>query len=203
MGVSPEKTVVIPNCVFPKDFGEPSEEPTLLTVGRLVPSKNQLNLVRALAHLNFSRFYIVGDGKARYIGRLKKEVRRLGLEERVILWGPTDDVWELFPKARVFVHSSSKPAPFSLAVLEAMAFGLPVVAWDCGDTEELLQNGFNGFRSRYPSEPFPARELELLLSSRERAVEMGSRGRELAEKFSPLRVRESLLKVYEMVAEKG
>ena len=99
----------------------------LLFIGRLMESKNVAFLVQSLAsHLGQSwRLDIVGDGPER--STLESLAREVGLQERVVFHGQQNDVDRYYRDADVFVFPS-RLENLSLVVLEAMAYGLPVIA---------------------------------------------------------------------------
>ncbi len=119
------------------------------TVGRLQEVKDQLNLVRAFAHLlelrpaerARLRLAIVGDGPLR--GAVEEEIVRAGIGEQVWLAGERADVPELMRSMDVFVLPS-RAEGISNTILEAMACALPVVATDVGGSGELVAAGRTG-----------------------------------------------------------
>jgi glycosyltransferase involved in cell wall biosynthesis len=135
-----ERTTVIHNAVDVEaaQKADPGHEvPTILSVGRLAEPKDFVTLARALARLEPRRFraQIVGDGPDRE--RLEAEVTRLGLAGTVQLLGERHDVSTLSAQADVFVLSSRSEG-LPLAVIEAMAAGLPIVASAVGGISELV-----------------------------------------------------------------
>lgn len=110
-------------------------------IGNIRPAKAYDNLLQAArALLNRSdrfRFVIVGQ----YGGTLADDLMRLraqlGLEERVFFLGLRSDVATVLHNLDVFVLSSRSEG-FSIACVEAMACGIPVVATRCGGPEEIL-----------------------------------------------------------------
>ena len=141
---APARTVRIHNPVFLPErvpaFGaaELAGRPALiLAVGRLVADKNFALLVRAMARpeLQEARLVILGEGEER--GALEALVKQLGLESRVELPGHADDPWPWYEKARCLALSSDSES-FGNVVVEALAFGLPVVATACAGPEEIL-----------------------------------------------------------------
>src|SRR5581483_7594610 len=81
--------------------------------------------------------------------------------------------------------SSVWPEPFGAAGLEAMRFGLPVVAFDAGGIREWLINGYNGFLVPWMDRENFASRVEQLLRDKSLAREMGEHGRRLVrEKFN-------------------
>lgn len=114
----------------------------ILAIGRLAPEKDFETLLRAVAVASSCEkveLVILGDGKER--ARLEGLVRSLGLEGRVQMPGFQINPYVWLRCARVFV-SSSRWEGFGLAILEAMALGVPVVATDCpSGPSEILGAG--------------------------------------------------------------
>ncbi len=127
------------------------------TVGRLQEVKDQLNLVRAFAHLlelrpaerARLRLAIVGDGPLR--GAVEEEIARAGIGGQVWLAGERADVPDLMRSMDVFVLPS-RAEGISNTILEAMACALPVVATDVGGSGELVAVGRTGALAP-PSDP--------------------------------------------------
>lgn len=118
---------------------------TFVTVGRLAEVKNQPLMLRAFARvaptLRGARLRIIGDGPER--SRLEALAHDLGLDERVEFLGFRDDVKALLAEADVFLISSHYEG-ISIALLEAMRAGLPVVASCVGGVPETVIDGHNG-----------------------------------------------------------
>jgi glycosyltransferase involved in cell wall biosynthesis len=83
-------------------------------------------------------------------------VRDLGLDGSVEITGPVPEIWPYLAKSHVFALASTSEA-FGIAIVEAMAAGLPVVASDVGGIPELVEEGVTG-------ELFPAGDGEALAS---------------------------------------
>lgn len=106
-------------------------------VGRLTAVKRFDVLLRALAPLlraGGHRLVIVGEGEMR--PELDNFVRREGLAEQVVLAGPRDDLDRLLNAFDVFA-STSRAETFGLAVVEALANGLPSVVEQCPAVDDL------------------------------------------------------------------
>lgn len=103
----------------------------ILSVGRLVPYKGFVHLVRAMSHLPSEyELFLVGDGPMR--AELEEEIGKLGLEERVTLAGYVEEgneFLDLFGACDVFVLPSVlRTEAFGIVQIEAMSCGKPVVA---------------------------------------------------------------------------
>lgn len=119
--------------------------PTLGTIGRLDPVKNQEVLLEAFARLRQRhaglRLVIVGDGPLR--GHLQSRAQSLGVAGDVTFTGSRTDTPELLRSFDVFVLPSVNEG-ISNTILEAMACGVPVVASGVGGNPELVVDGVCG-----------------------------------------------------------
>lgn len=116
-----ERALDIPTTTFP--------EPYIVSVGRLVPSKNFRLLIESYRSSSIAEnLVIVGEGAERR--ELERLVSGLGLDGRVILPGHMQNPFPIIRAARLFVSSSNLEG-FPNALVEAMALGCPVVATDC------------------------------------------------------------------------
>ncbi len=92
----------------------------------------------------------------------------------------------------------------SLAVLESMACGVPVVAFDAGGVRELVHHGETGYLARCKDPDDLARGIATLLADDGARARMGRAGRELVEREYPLHLQtERYLKVYEQAIEQA
>jgi glycosyltransferase involved in cell wall biosynthesis len=119
--------------------------PVIGCVGRLVELKNHrivLEQVPALLE-SFPRLKVVLVGEGPLAADLRARADALGIADRVVLAGPRTDVQALLPAFDVFALPSLTEG-LSIALLEACAAGLPVVAGRVGGNVELITDGDNG-----------------------------------------------------------
>jgi glycosyltransferase involved in cell wall biosynthesis len=130
----------------------------LLFVGRIIPNKKIDDLVRAFAvyqrHLQpHSRLLLVGDyrGHERYEARLQEMVRALGVQE-VVFTGHVDDddLRAAYAAADLFLCLSEHEG-YCVPLVEAMAYAVPVVAFDAGAVAETLRGGGLLLREKDPA----------------------------------------------------
>ncbi len=111
---------------------------TVVSVGRMIPIKDQATLLTAFASASrpHDRLVVLGDGPLR--AELEQLAGRLGVAERVELPGllPRDDVYRLLGRADAYV-STSRGEGLPLSVLEALAARLPAVLSDIPPHREV------------------------------------------------------------------
>jgi glycosyltransferase involved in cell wall biosynthesis len=147
-------------------------ERVVLSVGRLSREKGQEYLLRAAAAgARNVRLVVVGDGPDRPY--LEKLAASLGLASRVTFAGLINDVAPYYGLADVFaLPSLSEGSPNAL--LEAMAWGLPVVATHVGGVPEIALDGKTALLGPPRDPAFLSRAVERLLGDRELAGRLGS-----------------------------
>lgn len=115
-------------------------------VASLWAEKNHLHVVEAVAALQASgvaaRAVFVGDGPMRTA--IEQRARALGIEARVAMIGDVEDVQPYIAAFDVGVLASVAVETFSLAALECLACGVPMVMSDIGGAAEIVEDGVNG-----------------------------------------------------------
>jgi len=124
----------------------PRNSQIVLAVGRLVHAKGFDLLLQAWALFAPScpgwRLVIVGDGEER--AALEKQIHVAGIEKSVQMPGASADIESYYRTAAIFCLSSRYEG-FGLVLLEAMAYGLPVISTNCETgPQELVRDGENG-----------------------------------------------------------
>lgn len=165
-----------------------------LAVGNLYPVKDHATLLRAAALRPGLTVAIAGRGGEE--DRLRALAGVLGISERVRLLGLREDVARLLTAADVFVQPSRSEG-LPLAVLEAMAAGLPVVASRVGGIHEAVIEGETG-RLVLPGEPAAlAAALADVLDTPGRRELLGRAGHErAAREFSVARMAQRYRALY-------
>jgi glycosyltransferase involved in cell wall biosynthesis len=195
--VRPAQAVVIPNGVSLPDVASDPSGRDVISVTRLRAPKDAATLVRAAARIRdeLERVLVVGDGPER--PQIEELARSLGVDDRIELLGDRDDVPELLARSSIFVLATLSEA-MPMAVLEAMAAGLPTVASDVGGIPELIVDCESGLRVPPGDDAALAEALRRLLEDDELRARMGRAARERARNhFNLERTREEHLQLYE------
>jgi len=172
-----------------------NREKIVLMVGRLIKSKNQDILIEAFAQASTPDWKLILVGydhlKQKNMDRLKTLARELGVEERVVFMGKMDNVEEIYLKSSVFAFTSSSEG-FPNVIGEAMAAGLPVIAFDCiAGPSEMITDGQNGFLIPLFDNPGFILKLAQLLENEELRLKMGADAKESIKAFSGEKICDS------------
>jgi glycosyltransferase involved in cell wall biosynthesis len=178
--------------------------PVVAVVGRLTPQKAHSRFLEAAAVVSAespdAQFVIVGDGPLR--GDLEAQAARLGIEHAVRFTGIRDDAPEIIARADMLAFSSNWEG-LSIAALEALAAGVPIVSTDVAGTDELLATGAGVVVDHDPAAL--ARAMLDLIREPDRRVVLGERGRALhQERFSSRAMADSYVRIYhELIERRG
>jgi glycosyltransferase involved in cell wall biosynthesis len=174
-------------------------------VGRLAPWKGQhvfLDAFRRAFDQGPERAVIVGAalfGEDWYEAELKRRLKVLGLDGRVLFTGFREDVWNALDEVDVLVHASVTPEPFGQVIVEGMAAGLPVVATAAGGPAEIIHDGVNGLL--YPPGDAEALAAHLRALSKDARLRsrLGAAARDSAKGFTPEAAAAKVMQVYQRV----
>jgi glycosyltransferase involved in cell wall biosynthesis len=174
-------------------------ERVLIYCGRLAKEKNIPFLLRALRHLLTqaprTRLLIVGEGTEQ--DALEKLATELGLDDRVVFAGKVAyaDVPRYYAAADLFVMTSVTEV-MPLALLEAMASGLPIVALASQGFSDTVAPGVNGLLTEHDPAAY-AGALRHLLADEAGRRRMGAQARESAQRYSLFETARRLAEIYE------
>ncbi|MHB8969527.1 MAG: glycosyltransferase family 4 protein [Pirellulaceae bacterium] len=204
LGADPQRVHGIPNGVIPlsprspaqktaarrtlarvnDDLRVPANQPVALCIGRLHPDNEWSVVIDAWSdvaeHWPYARLWLVGDGPQRE--ELDRRIRDADLHGRVLMPGEFDSTEDLLQAADLLVVPCSRPKE-SVAVLESMAAGLPVLVSESVGHHELVTAGVTG-------QVFPGGDPVALASAISRAFHHPMQGDALAA-AALQRVRES------------
>ncbi len=181
-------TVVLPNALpdrlpdLPPDDQRPRR---VISIGRLDTDKNHADAIEAFLAATEDQpgweLTLVGEGRGRRA--LEELVERRGATDRVHFPGASDDVDSELREASVFISSSSFES-FGLVLLEAMAAGLPLLAYAAPKgPRELLTDGEDALLVPVGDVEGLTEGLRLLLTDDRLRHQLGQGGRRTAERY--------------------
>jgi glycosyltransferase involved in cell wall biosynthesis len=173
-------------------------------VARLVPFKGHRILLQAIAGVVKETpgvlFPIIGDGEL--METLRAQAKSLEIEHFVRFLGFKDDLHEWYPAFDVYCHSSLELAAeaFPLAILRALAAGLPVVCTRVGGIELMVEEGISGYLTKPEDPQALATALLKVVNNEALRRSMGSASFKLFQReFHALAMAERVEKVYAKV----
>ncbi len=185
-----------------ENLGLPQDAKIQVTVGRLCSQKRikdtiwaaeLLKVIRADSHL-----LIVGDGPQRKI--LQRYARLVEVDDRVHFLGQREDVPQILSGCDCFWLASAYEGQ-SNALMEAMAYGLPVVATDIAGNRDLVVDGETGFLVPVGDRAAIARQTQLLLEDTPLARNMGEAGSQrMREEFTVQQMIDRHVQLYTRLA---
>ncbi len=127
-----------------QEFGLDKKDVFAVSVAQLIPRKNHTILIQAVKRLNNPDFhlFIVGDGIQEE--ELKKQTRKFGVDKQVHFLGFRKDVCRICSAADIFLFASLQEG-LPVAVMEAMACGLPIVASNIRGNADLVDVDLGGY----------------------------------------------------------
>lgn len=187
-------------------LGIGQEQFFLVSVGELNDNKNQGIILRALAlmrdrgeDISDIVYGVCGDGFLR--DRMERQVRELGLEKHVRMFGFHKEITEILGCADLSVFPSRREG-LGMAALESLAMGIPVAASDNRGTREYMAEGQNGYVCGYRDVEGFARAIRKCREMKEGEREkMKERCRQSVVRFDKKYTNEIMRDVYRM-AEK-
>ena len=163
-------------------LGIPDGKIILMSVGELTKRKNHMVVVEALAWLKeYDILYVIcGDGPLK--ARLRAKAEELGVRDRLKLLGFRKDIAELHKAADIFVFPSLQEG-LPVALMEAMASGLPIVASKIRGNEDLISNNQGGYLINPKDSEQIAKAIEKMIQNPEKREKMEKRNLEIITKY--------------------
>lgn len=198
---------VAPEVESPASAPKKRKERLVLAGGRISEQKGfhvlaeAITMIPSLAPDIQARFEITGEGP--YRGKFEETINVSPAKGLVRVHGRVSRsmLYQFFREADIIVQPTVTQEPFSRVLMEAMAYGKPLVATNVGGTPEAVEDGVNGLLVP-PNDPKSlAIAIVRLLQDDDLRAEMGSRSREiLRERFDPELIAKKIVGVYEHVA---
>lgn len=197
--ITPDKKIeVIPNSiekVLNHKIYNKSETVTIITIGRLTPQKKFDDLLRSISLIDKSlklRLYIAGDGPERK--NLEKLTNELKIKNKIkfLGWVNKYRIEKLYRKADIFVMPSVEEGMSNVA-LEALSFGLPIVAVNILSNSGIICDGYNGYLIPLKNTKKFSEKISYLISNPKIRNYFSANSISLAKKFKLNKMAKSYL----------
>ena len=127
-----------------KEIGVPEDTFLMLSVGELLPRKNQQIIIRALGLLKDKSIHYILCGKGKQLSDLQKLAKENNVEDQVHFLGYRKDVLNIYGQTDLLAFPSMREG-LGLAGLEAMHCGLPLVTSNTSGPRDYMENGKTGY----------------------------------------------------------
>lgn len=177
------------------ELGLSKEDFLVLSVGELNENKNQQVIIRAIAQLNDPDLYYLLCGKGNKREELESLAAELGIAQNVRFLGYRKDVVDICYQCDVFAHASKREG-ISVASLEAMYCGLPLVMSTVRGAGDYLTDGESGFLCHSEDVGGFSEAIRKLKKDHDWCSRCGVYNREIVKKFCLGAVKEEVLKLF-------
>lgn len=174
-----------PKEIIRKELGIPDGLKVIVNIGTVCERKDQKTLVRAIESLSKLRndflCFVVGWRETdHYCHEMVDMVEQYGLAKRLILVPETKEVAWYYSVADIFAFTSLNES-YSLTMLEAMAYGLPIITTRCFGVSEQVKFGENALAFDFQDHEALCDHLAALLDNEGMRIAMGSKSRQLLQ----------------------
>jgi glycosyltransferase involved in cell wall biosynthesis len=129
-------------------YGIPENAAVIIMTAAFRPEKNHVGAIKSLQMLHSTynqKAYLLFVGGGTLLEQCRGVAEKMGMSEFIKFAGPQSDVRPFYWASNLFTLCSTSVETFSIAALEAMACGLPVVLTNIGGASEMISDGLNGF----------------------------------------------------------
>jgi glycosyltransferase involved in cell wall biosynthesis len=185
-----------------QEFGFPAAAPLVSTIGALHPRKSHELFIDAAARIVREEpatcFLVIGGGELRR--DLERRARELGLGNRLAFAGVRNDLARLLTATDVYVKPGVLEGFIGITVLQALALGRPVVAFETEDVKLAVQDGVTGLLVPNADTAALAERVVALLRQPQLGARLGEQGQQLVrERFHFGVLAERLERFYEQL----
>lgn len=177
-----------------EELGLAMTDNVMLSVGELNKNKNHEIVLRAMAQLGRSDLHYVIAGRGNLKDHLEQLANDLGVSKQLHLLGFRTDVKELFKMADFFAHPSFREG-LSVAVMEAMANGLPVICTEIRGNTDLIEDNKGGYLFKPAEQETAYRALKSIMNTHDKKS-MGLYNLKKAEELDIKSILEVMRKIY-------
>ena len=178
-----------------REFCIKESDTVLISVGELRKLKNHRTIIEAMAKIENKNLHYIIAGCGTFGSELSELAERHGIKDRVHLPGFRNDVFDLLKSSDIFCFPSTREG-MPLALMEAMAAGLPAVVSNVRGNRDLIAPGKGGFLySSNDSDGF-AEGIKKLIDDPSLRRKMGNYNKEQIKKYDIKIIKEKLFRIY-------
>lgn len=179
------------------ELGIPLDSIVVISVGELRKRKNHKIAIKTISKIKSDNLYYVLCGEGDLDNYLINLCKKLKIEHRVIFLGFRTDIPDLLNMSDIFVFPSLQEG-LPVALMEAMAAGLPCVASNIRGNVDLLENNKNGFLCDVSSITQYKKAIENIINNHNIKKSIGEYNQKIIKKFDLYNAMNEILKIYKM-----
>lgn len=198
------EATVIPNSVaFYPNSVSTCKNKQIISVGRLTEQKGYDLLLNAWGEIAKKYFewklIIYGEGEEH--NKLKKEIKKLNLQNSVIIKEPVSNIMDKYLDSSFYVLSSRFEG-FGLVLIEAMACGLPCIAFNCPNgPADIIKNGEDGILVKNGDIKALTKAMEHLICNPNIREQMGKMARLNVQRYNPEIIMQKWISLFESLKQ--
>lgn len=185
--------------IIRNELGIPDDELLIGNIAAIAPHKDYftfLDTVKILSGKIKAQYVIAGEGPLR--GEIERRISELNLQDRVHILGFRNDLENVFADLDVLLYTS-KEEGLGSTLLDAMAYGLPVVSTLAGGIPEIVRNEFNGLTAPAGDAKELATQVERMITEKTLREQMKAQAKDFVKNFSKEKMALETLRTYHEV----
>lgn len=178
-----------------KQYNIKPDDVVLLSVGELNSNKNHEVIIRAIKQLNVEnvQYFICGKGEKE--NQLKNMIAKLGLEKKIHLVGFQEDIMSYYKISDIFIFPSYREG-LSVALMEAMVVGLPVICSNIRGNCDLIDHSKGGILVKPSDIKGFSNAIKLLSKDKKKLHEFSEYNKEKIKIYSIKDVQNEIKEIY-------
>lgn len=189
------------NLELKSSLGISKEDTVVLSIGELNKNKNFKTVIESFALIKNPniKYLICGQGPLKE--EFEKTIKALGQENRIRLLGFRSDITDILNLSDIFVVSSFREG-LPKAMMEAMAYELPVICSDIRGCHDLVSQNEGGILTQPTDKAGFAEAIEKLAKDKKLQTQMGKTNKENIQDYSIENVLTQMEKIYNVIFTK-
>ena len=188
---------VIGNPISLKNKKLNQRENIIITVGRLIKSKNHDRLIKIFSKINNINWKLIIIGSDALDQNNRKDlhnlIKKYNLQKNVKLVGTVKNVEKYYSNSKIFAFTSSSEG-FPNVLLEALSYNLPVISYDCiSGPSDIIKNDVNGYLINQFNDSLFQKKLDSLMSDPIKLESLSQNCSKSIEKFSEKNIAKKYL----------
>lgn len=180
------------------EFSIDNDAIVILSTGELIKRKNFDTAIKAFSKIDCDKAILLICGRGEEEQNLKQLSDQLNLDKRVIFAGFRKDIKEIEAMSDIFLFPSHQEG-LSVALMESMAAGLPVVCSDIRGNSDLIEHGKGGYLINHIDIEGFGHALNTLIENKDLRIDMGKYNSEIIDKYSLKNAVLNMEKIYKDV----